>query len=37
MEEGITWQEVKYFDNKTVCELIESKVRTALGSQILII
>lgn len=26
VQEGITWQEVKYFDNKTVCDLIESKV-----------
>ncbi len=26
VQEGITWQEVKFFNNKTVCELIESKV-----------
>ncbi|RMX56704.1 hypothetical protein pdam_00015784, partial [Pocillopora damicornis] len=25
VQEGIPWQEVKYFNNKTVCELIESK------------
>ena len=25
MREGIEWKEVKYFNNKVVCELIEAK------------
>ena len=26
LEEGITWTPVKFFNNKLVCDLIESKV-----------
>lgn len=28
VQEGIKWSPIDYFNNKIVCELIESKVRT---------
>lgn len=28
MEEGINWSPIDYFNNKIVCDVIESKVRS---------
>ena len=32
MEEGIKWSPIDYFNNKIVCDVIESKVRSKVLS-----
>ena len=34
-QEGIKWKEIEYFNNLTVCELIEGKIQTKINFEFL--